>query len=91
MVKLDQNYLEVSGQLHDSASLPPGEDRRLNGPHSRSGRRGKQKNLHPTSSAVVRQVRAGTPCRLKTKCGVRVPAKLCRKCDPPKYVHLEAP
>jgi hypothetical protein len=32
---------------------------------------------------------AGMPWRLKT-CGVRVPAKLCRKCDPPKEVHYES-
>jgi hypothetical protein len=41
-----RHYLEVSGQLHAPAALPPGKkpryplDRRLSGPQSRSGRRG---------------------------------------------------
>jgi hypothetical protein len=42
--------MEVSGQLHVPASLPPGKeplyplDRRLGGPYSRSGRGGEEKN-----------------------------------------------
>jgi hypothetical protein len=42
------------------------------------------------TSVVVWPVRAGTPCHLKTECGVCVPAKLCPKCDPPKEVHYES-
>jgi hypothetical protein len=43
--------MEVSGQLHAPAALPPGKaprypmDRRLGGPQSWSGRRGVEKNL----------------------------------------------
>jgi hypothetical protein len=42
--------MEVSGQLYDPAALPPGKepllplDRRLDGPQSRSGRGGEEKN-----------------------------------------------
>jgi hypothetical protein len=42
--------MEVSGQLHAPAALPPGKspwyplDRRLGGPQSRSGRGGLEKN-----------------------------------------------
>jgi hypothetical protein len=42
--------MEVSGQLHAPAALPPGKDpqyaldRRLGGPQSRSGRGGEEKN-----------------------------------------------
>jgi hypothetical protein len=46
--------MEVSGQLHTPAALPPGGkipwyllDRRLVGPQSRSGRGGVQKNSQP--------------------------------------------
>jgi hypothetical protein len=43
--------MEVSGQLHAPAALPPGEEplipRRLGGPQSRSGRCGEEKNSHP--------------------------------------------
>jgi hypothetical protein len=45
--------MEVSGQLHDAAALPPGKshcyplDRRLGGPQSRCGRGGEEKNFHP--------------------------------------------
>jgi hypothetical protein len=46
--------MEVIGQLRAQAALPPGEsaprypwDRRLDGPHNRSGRRGKETNLAP--------------------------------------------
>jgi hypothetical protein len=45
--------VEVSGQLHDPAALPPGEDplvhldRRLGGPQSSSGRGGEEKNSQP--------------------------------------------
>jgi hypothetical protein len=46
--------MEVSGQLHDPAALPPGKkplyplDKRLGGPQSRSGRGGEKKNSqHP--------------------------------------------
>jgi hypothetical protein len=45
--------MEVSGQLHDPAALPPGKrpwcplDRRLGGPQSRSGRDGEKKNYQP--------------------------------------------
>jgi hypothetical protein len=45
--------MEVSGQFHVSAALPPGKEppryplaRRLDGPQSRSGRGGEQKILH---------------------------------------------
>jgi hypothetical protein len=44
--------MEVSGQLHAPAALPPGKepryalDRRLDGPQSRSGRCGEEKNLY---------------------------------------------
>jgi hypothetical protein len=44
--------MEVSGQLHTPAALPPGKeprryplDRRLGGPQSRSGLRGEKNNL----------------------------------------------
>jgi hypothetical protein len=43
--------MEVSGQLHAPAALPPGKspwyplDRRLCGPQSRSGRGGEEKNF----------------------------------------------
>jgi hypothetical protein len=41
--------MEVSGQLHTLAALPPGKgcqlDRRLGGPQSRSGRGGEEKNF----------------------------------------------
>jgi hypothetical protein len=42
--------MEVSGQLHAPATLPPGKklwyplDRRLGGPQSRSGRGGEEKH-----------------------------------------------
>jgi hypothetical protein len=45
--------MEVSGQLHAPAALPPGKepqfplDRRLGGPKSRSGRGGEEKNSQP--------------------------------------------
>jgi hypothetical protein len=46
--------MEVSGQFHTPAALPPGEDtpgthldRRLGGPQSRSGHRGEEKNSQP--------------------------------------------
>jgi hypothetical protein len=45
--------MEVSGQLHAPAALPPGKepwyplDRRLGGPQSRSGRGGEEKNSQP--------------------------------------------
>jgi hypothetical protein len=45
--------MEVSGQFHASAALPPGAeplitiDRRLSGPQSRSGRSGEEKNSQP--------------------------------------------
>jgi hypothetical protein len=45
--------MEVSGQLHAPAALPPGKEpwyplvRRLAGPHSRSGRGGEEKNSQP--------------------------------------------
>jgi len=43
----------MSGQFHDSAALPPEKehsvafDRRLGGPHRRSGRDGKEKTSQP--------------------------------------------
>jgi hypothetical protein len=43
--------MELSGQLHAPAALPPGKepryplDRRPGGPHNRSGRCGEEKNL----------------------------------------------
>jgi hypothetical protein len=45
--------MEVSGQLHAPAALPPGKspwyplDRRLGGPQSQSGRGGEEKNWNP--------------------------------------------
>jgi hypothetical protein len=45
--------MEVSGQLHASAALPPGKeplyplDRRLGGPQNRSGHGGEEKNSQP--------------------------------------------
>jgi hypothetical protein len=51
--------LEVSGQLHATAALPPGKDprypldRRLGGPQSRSGRFGAEKILDPTGTRVL--------------------------------------
>jgi len=45
--------MEVSGQLHASATLHPGKspwyplDRRLGGPQNRSGRGGGEKNSQP--------------------------------------------
>jgi len=45
----------VSGQLHTSAALSPGKspcyplDRRLGGPHIRSGRGGEEKNSRSSS------------------------------------------
>jgi hypothetical protein len=45
--------MEVSGQFHASAALFPGKsqgyplDRKLDGPQSRSGRCGEEKNLFP--------------------------------------------
>jgi hypothetical protein len=46
--------MEVSGQLHVPGALPQGKsryplDRRLSGPHSRSGRYGEAKNRLPLS------------------------------------------
>jgi hypothetical protein len=48
-----RNYLDVTGQLHAPAALPPGKetryplDRRLGGPQSRSGQYGEVKILDP--------------------------------------------
>jgi hypothetical protein len=48
--------MEVSGQLHALAALPPGKSprypfyRRLGGPQSRSGRYGKVKICYPTET-----------------------------------------
>jgi hypothetical protein len=45
--------MEVSGQIHTPAALPPRKepwyplDRRLGGPQSRSGRGGEEKNSQP--------------------------------------------
>jgi hypothetical protein len=42
--------MEVTGQLHAPAALPPGKeplDRRLGGTQSRSGRGGEEKNSQP--------------------------------------------
>jgi hypothetical protein len=43
--------MEVSGQLHAPATLPPGEEplepMRLGGPQNRFGRGGEEKNSHP--------------------------------------------
>jgi hypothetical protein len=45
-----RHYMEVSGQFHAPAALPPEKspwyplDRRLGGPQSRSGRGGEEKN-----------------------------------------------
>jgi hypothetical protein len=52
--------MEVSGQLHALAALPPGKeppyplDRRLVGPQSRCGRCGEGKNLLPLSGIESR-------------------------------------
>jgi hypothetical protein len=49
--------MEVNGQLHAPATLPPGKepryplDRRLGGPQSRSGRSGEEKNSQTDISA----------------------------------------
>jgi hypothetical protein len=56
--------MEVSGQLHVPAALPPGKvpryplDRRLGGPQSRSGRCGEEKNLalHGNRTRIVQPV-----------------------------------
>jgi hypothetical protein len=48
--------MEVSGQLHAPAALPPGKepwypvDRRLGRPQNLSGRHGEEKNLAPTGT-----------------------------------------
>jgi hypothetical protein len=48
--------MEVSGQLHAPAALPPGKeapiplDRTLGGPQSLSGRCGEEKTLAPTGT-----------------------------------------
>jgi hypothetical protein len=48
-----RHLMEVSGQFHSLAALPPGKepcyalDRRLSGPQSRSGRGGEEKNSQP--------------------------------------------
>jgi hypothetical protein len=53
--------MEVSGQLHAPAALPPGKspryplDRRLGGPQSRSGRFGEEKILDSNSDPSVFQ------------------------------------
>jgi len=39
--------MEESGQRHASTALPPGKERRLDGPKSRSGRGGEEKNSQP--------------------------------------------
>jgi hypothetical protein len=47
--------MEVSGQLHSPAALPPGKDppytldRRLGGAQNRSGHGGEEKNSQPPS------------------------------------------
>jgi hypothetical protein len=59
--------VEVRGELHAPADLPRGKNprhtlnRRLAGPHNRSGRHGEEKNLAPTgtrtpTSSVVQPV-----------------------------------
>jgi hypothetical protein len=59
--------MEVNGQLHAPAALPPGKeplyplDRRLGGPQSHSGRGGEEKNSQPPpgiehGSPIVRPV-----------------------------------
>jgi hypothetical protein len=53
---LTSGQLEVSGLLHAPAALPPRKkspyplDRRLSGPQSQSGRRGKEKILDPNGT-----------------------------------------
>jgi hypothetical protein len=48
--------MEVSGQIHATTALPPGTeprhplDKRLDGPQSRSGRRGEEKVLDSTGT-----------------------------------------
>jgi hypothetical protein len=61
--------MEMSGQLHAPAALPPGKDpwhqldRWLNGPQSRSGRCGKEKILHCRESNPT-PARRSSLCRL---------------------------
>jgi hypothetical protein len=57
--------MEVSGQLHGPAALPPGKDhlpldRRVGGPQSRSGRGGKEKFPAPTENPTM-QPRSSSP------------------------------
>jgi hypothetical protein len=55
--------MEVSGQLHAPAALPPGKnpwyplDRRLGGPPSRSGRGGEEKNSQPADKLRAEFIR----------------------------------
>jgi hypothetical protein len=43
-----RHYMEVSGQLHAPATLPPGKEPLVpTGPQNRSGRGGEEKNTHP--------------------------------------------
>jgi hypothetical protein len=55
--------MEVSGQFHVLAALPPGKspqcplNRRLSGPQSRSSRREVEKNFLPLSGTEPRQSR----------------------------------
>jgi hypothetical protein len=47
--------MEVSGQLHDTAALPPGKeplDRTLGVPQNRSGGGGEDKNMSPAGHPV---------------------------------------
>jgi hypothetical protein len=52
--------MEVSGQLHAPAALPPEKepwhplDRRLGGPQNRSGRGGEEKNSQPRQESNLR-------------------------------------
>jgi len=51
--------MEVTGQLHSPAALPPGKDpwypldRRLGGPQSRSGYGGEEKNSQPPRAILT--------------------------------------
>jgi hypothetical protein len=59
--------MEVSGQLHDPATLPQGKNpryplgRRLGGPQSRSGRGGEEKNSQPPPG--IEPLNPGLPAR----------------------------
>jgi hypothetical protein len=70
--------MEVSGQLHASAALPPEKeplDRRLGGPQSRSERCGEEKNPHPPP-----EIKPSDPDR-PARSLVAIPTELSRFLD----------